>query len=73
MEPSRYIVALRRGGQTEAPPDWVDRIAAMPGVSVIGATSKRAQVAADDEGIRLVRDAIGSYTHIEPLITHHTS
>ncbi len=73
MEPSRYIVALRRDQQADAPADWVERIGALKGVSVVGATAKRAQVAADDDGIQRLRDALGSYTHIEPVIKHRAS
>jgi hypothetical protein len=64
---------LRRGHDADAPPDWIERIAQVPGVSVIGSTRKRAQVSADDEGIRRVRDAHGAYAHIEPIISHQRS
>jgi hypothetical protein len=73
VEPHRYIVALRRDQQADAPTDWVDRIGALEGVSLIGATGKRAQVDADDDGLQRLRDEIGSFTHIEPVIEHHRS
>jgi hypothetical protein len=73
VEPNRYIVALRRDQQADAPSDWVDRIGALEGVSVVGTTGKRAQVAADDDGLRRLRDELGSFTHIEPIIEHHRS
>lgn len=73
MAVSSYIVALRRDQQADAPADWVERIEQLEGVSIIGATAKRARVSADDEGLQRLHDALGSYTHIEPLITHHTS
>ena len=73
VEPSRYVIALRRGHDADAPDDWVDRIAQIPGVSVIGTTGKRAQIEADDDGIGRVRAEHGSYAHIEPLIEHRPS
>ena len=73
MEPHRYVIALRRDQQAAAPPDWVDRIGALEGVSVGGSTSTRAQVAADDDGLRRLQDEIGAFTHIEPIIEHRRS
>ena len=70
MAVASYIVALRREHREDAPSDWVEQLNALEGVSVIGASSKRAQVSADDQGIERLRDALGSYTHIEPIIEH---
>lgn len=72
MAVNTYIVAVKRDQQAEAPDDWVDQIGALDGVSVTGTTGKRAQISADDDGIQRVRDTIGSYTHIEPVIEHHS-
>ena len=73
MAESRYVVAVKRDAAAEAPDDWVEQIGQLPGVSVIGATGKRAQVTADDAGLSRLRAEHGSYMHIEPIITHDAS
>jgi hypothetical protein len=67
---ARYIVAIRRERRGGAPADWVERLGELEGVSVVGASSGRAQVAADEEGVQRLRDALGAYAHIEPVIEH---
>jgi hypothetical protein len=67
---STYIVALRRDRRDDAPSDWIDLLRQLEGVSVVGASSRRAQVLADHDGVERLRDAVGPYTHIEPAIEH---
>jgi hypothetical protein len=50
----------------------VRQIGAIDGVSVVGSTAKRAQVAADAAGIAQLRQDFGSRILIEPVIAHHT-
>jgi hypothetical protein len=72
MATSEYIVAVRRERREDTPADWVRRIGAIDGVSVVGSTKKRAQVAADAAGIARLQQDFGSRILIEPVITHHT-
>jgi hypothetical protein len=71
MATNEYIVAVRRDRREDTPPDWVQQIGAIDGVSVVGSTGKRAQVAADAAGIARLRENFGSQILIEPVITHH--
>lgn len=72
MATNEYIVAVRRERREDTPADWVQQIGAIDGVSVVGSTEKRAQVAADAVGIAQLRQDFGSRILIEPVITHHT-
>jgi hypothetical protein len=70
MATNEYIVAVRREQRNETPTDWVQQIGAIDGVSVVGSTGKRAQVAADAAGIAQLRQDFGSRILIEPVIAH---
>lgn len=70
MTEDAYIVAVRRSRRAGAPADWLDRLRATPGVSVVGTVSGRAQIRADDDTVARVRADLGAYLHIEPVIEH---
>ncbi len=72
MATQQYVVALRREDRAGAPDDWAQQLDAIDGVSVIGSTPRRAQVAADDAGIARLRKTVGSEMLIEPVVRHYT-
>lgn len=72
MPSDHYVVAWRRESRRHAPSDWVQQIGAIEGVSVVGATDRRAQVAADEAGIARIRESFGPGMLIEPVIEHRT-
>lgn len=72
MATQQYVVALPREKREDAAADWVQRVNSIDGVSVVGSTSRRAQVAADDAGIARLRESFGSELLIEPVIPHYT-
>lgn len=67
----QYIVALKRTHRGQAPEDWIAALEALPGVHVTGqAGGVRVQVDATDQGVTNLRQAVGSYCHIEPVLPH---
>ena len=70
MAEETYIVALRRSQREHAPADWLERLGATDGVSVVGSSSNRAQITADDASLERVRDELGTWLRIEPVIEH---
>jgi hypothetical protein len=68
-----YIVAIRRDCRHDAPTDWVERLNRVDGVSVIGASDRRAQIAADDCAVERVREDLGAFALVEPVIEHRPS
>lgn len=70
MAAHEYIVAVRRDRRQDAPPDWLRRLGETEGITVIGSSGRRAQVRGDEEPIERLREAMGSYLHIEPVIPH---
>jgi uncharacterized protein YcgL (UPF0745 family) len=73
MAVGTYIVAVRRDQRHAVPEDWLERLEATEGVTVLGATSGRARIEADAEGVRRLRVGLGAYLHIEPIIEHRPS
>lgn len=73
MADETYIVAVRRSQRKLAPEDWLDRLRQTEGVSVVGESYGRAQITADRQGLARVRDELGSFLLIEPLIRHYPS
>jgi len=66
-----WIVAVRRDQRDLVPGDWLERVGSTPGVTVLGAHGGRARIEADDEAVRRLRDELGRYLHIEPVIDHY--
>lgn len=73
MPDETYVVAIRRSQRQLAPEDWLDRLRSTEGVSVVGSSSGRAQITADAQALARVRDELGTYLLIEPLIQHYPS
>lgn len=65
-----YIVAVRRDRRKDAPADWLSRVRATEGVTVVGSSGERAQVNADDAGVKRLRRSLGAYLRIEPVVVH---
>ena len=70
MRSNEYVIALRRDRRDDAPAQWLQRLAEVEGVSVVGSSPRRARVLANDAGIERVRSTLGSYLHIEPVMAH---
>ncbi|MGI8685034.1 MAG: hypothetical protein ACR2MO_08115 [Acidimicrobiales bacterium] len=73
MAEDTYVVAVRRSQRGLAPDDWLDRVRTTEGVSVVGSSSGRAQIRADDLSLARLRSELGSFLHIEPAIAHFGS
>jgi hypothetical protein len=71
MATNQYVVAWRRASRDHAPSDWLQKIGAIDGVSVVGATEHRAQVTADEAGLARIQRDFGPEMLIEPVIVHH--
>jgi len=67
MEGKRYVIAVRDDKRSEMPIDWQQRLAAIEGVSMEGATDHRAQFTAGPEALREVQSQFGECCHIEEL------
>ena len=70
MAEETYIVALRRSQREHAPADWLERLGSTEGVSILGSSSNRAQITADDSSLARLRAELGTWLHIEPVIEH---
>ena len=71
---SRYIVAVRREERDRVPMNWVDRLRAIDGVTVLGAANPhRAVVEANAAAAVEIQDAVGEYCHVEEEILHDRS
>lgn len=73
-----YIVAIKRERRDEASPDWIDILRETPGVEITGTSDAspmtgRITLRATADGIEAVRERMGTYCHVEPVIEHDTS
>ena len=71
--PETYVVAVRRDQRDAVPDDWVDRLGATEGISVVGSSYGRAQIVATKASLVKVREELGEFLHIEPVIPHYPS
>ena len=62
-QPGSYVLAARRGATP--PPDWQQRLAAIPGVTVHGVTAKRAFFTATPEALDQAQAELSSWSYIE--------
>ena len=67
QEKRRYIIAVKHQAKL-AQPEWQERAALVPGVSLVGATPLRIQVDATEEAIEQVSKALGEDFFIEELV-----
>jgi arginase family enzyme len=67
MEGKKYVIAVRHDKRSEMPIDWQQRLAAIEGVSMEGATDNRAQFEAGPEAIREIQSQFGECCQIEEL------
>ncbi len=67
---ARYVVAVRRECRSDAPAGWVDQVAALEGVTLVGGGELRIQVDAEPEAVARLEDAVGSFAHVEQAVEH---
>ncbi len=66
-----YVIAVRRDARDRAPADWIERLAAVPGLTVEGAAHpERVQVKANRPALARARVLVGGFCRIEPVIPH---
>jgi hypothetical protein len=65
MAAEAYIIAITRGREQDAPPDWAAALAAIEGVTVSGVTARRARFIADADALARVRQRFGDEFQIE--------
>lgn len=68
-----YVVAVRRDQRDSIPGDWLEQLGATKGISVVGSSHGRAQITASKASLAKVREELGEYLHIEPVIPHYPS
>ena len=67
----RYIIGIRREARDRVPTNWLEALAGIEGLTVIGAAnSARVQVVASAQAIERARQLCGGYCHIEAPIEH---
>lgn len=70
----KYVLAVKRGKRGTAPDDWLERVRRVPGVKLEkSASADRAQIEARSDALPELREAVGEYCHIEPVIPHKRS
>ncbi len=67
MEKKRFAVAVKRGAEAEVPADWLQRLSAVPGVTVEGSFHQRAQILADDAAVEALRREMGDALRVEEI------
>ncbi len=68
---NRYVIAAKRGMQDKMPSNWIEQLQSIDDLSFIGEPrSYRVLVEASPKAIKLVRNLLGDYCHIELLIQH---
>lgn len=65
MDAKPYFISVKRGKENQVESDWQDRLREMAGVTLQGATRRRAYVLVEDQAIERVRDEFGETCHIE--------
>lgn len=65
MSKQAYIVRIRREKLPTAPPDWLQKLSAIPGVEVVGSYQQQAQILANTEAIERVRSELQDVALIE--------
>lgn len=63
-----YVVAVRRDRRGAPTANWLDRLQRIPGVRVTGASSWRAQVETDEDGLARLNEQFGNDLLVEPLV-----
>ena len=65
----KYVIAVKREKRSDAPADWVDQLKEISEVSIVGKpTTSRILAEASPQAIEKVKNLIGDFCHIEPLI-----
>ncbi|MDJ0577559.1 MAG: hypothetical protein QNJ65_20660 [Xenococcaceae cyanobacterium MO_234.B1] len=68
---NRYVIAAKRGMQSQLPSKWIEQLQSIDDLSFIGEPrSYRVLVEASPKAIELARNLLGDSCHIEPLIQH---
>lgn len=69
----RYVIAVKREQRGSVRSDWVERLGAVQGVTVTGATAQRAIIECEPFARGELELLYGDLLHIEPIVEHHTS
>jgi hypothetical protein len=68
MPDKHYILSPKRGSNPP-PENWHQKLAAIEGVSLLGATPHQAQFLADATSVEKVRSEFGASYHLEEVAT----
>jgi hypothetical protein len=70
MEPDRYAVAVKRERRSDVPLDWQQQLAACAGAEILGQSAGRVVASLSPAALAEVRQQLGSWLHVEPLVPH---
>lgn len=71
---STYVIALKRDCRAKAPADWVQLVRSVPGVHLVGSENAPVvRIEATSEAVEQLRDQLGTFCNIEPIILHKPS
>ena len=65
MSKQTYIVRIRSEMASVAPPDWLEKVRATPGVDVLGVYGLQAHILASEDAIDQVRSQLQHVAFIE--------
>lgn len=63
----QFVMAVKRGSESQVPPDWKAQLSQIDGVAVQGSSEKRAQFEASDDAAERVRSKFSDHFHIEEV------
>lgn len=67
-ETRQIVIAPRLAALASPPGDWQEKIAAIPGVTVLGSSFGRMQVRATETALADARRELGDLLHFEPVV-----
>ena len=70
-----YVIAVKREWRAQVGSDWLDTLREAPGVEMRGGETvrldaRRVTVRATDDGLAALRERLGAFCYIEPVISH---
>ena len=70
-----YVVAVKREWRAKIGSDWLDTLREAPGVELGGGgtlrpDARRVTVRVTDDGLAALRERLGAFCYIEPVILH---
>jgi hypothetical protein len=72
-ETRQIVIAPRLAALASPPGDWQEKIAAIPGVTVLGSSFGRMQVRATDAALADARRELGDLLHFEEVMGRGTA